>query len=97
MFGDMIQGTVGSLDTLEVVVVDNLFFGFSRSDDFDFAGVGAAQRHLEIHDAVLDGVFERGVEDGGHLHPFDEAHLNDALAEGSVARHTHYYTFFTCL
>ena len=97
VFGDVAEGAVGSVDAREVVVVDNLLFGLLHGDNFHLFGITAAQRYLEVHNAVLDGVVERGVEHGLHLDPFDETHLDDAFPEGSMSRHADHHAFLTSL
>ena len=97
VFGDVAQGTVGFFNAREVVVMDNLLFGLLHGDNLHLFGITAAQRHLKVHDAILDRIFERGVENGVHFHPFDEAHLDDALAESPVTRHADDHAFLTSL
>ena len=97
MIGNVTQGTIGFFNAREVVMVDNFLFGFLHRDDFNLAGIGTTQRDLKIHNAVFDGVFQRGIQYGMHLHSLDETHLNNALAEGSMTRHTHHHPFFARL
>ena len=80
-----------------VVVVLYLFCGFGFADNLHFCRVAASQRHFKIHDSVFDGVLQRGVEDRLNGDSFDESHLYNALAKGSVSRHANHYAFLTCL
>ena len=52
-----------------------------------------AQTHLIAEKVVFHGVLQRGVKQHLHGLSFHEAHLDDALAEATMAMYLHYDTF----
>ena len=93
----MLQLGLLGLEGAVVVVVHYLALGLLGGYDFDLHGIAAPQRHLEVEYFIFNRVVERGIQDGGNLDPLDETHLDDALAEGSVARNTYHHSTFTSL
>ena len=63
--------------------------GFVFGQHFDHGCLAASEGDLIAHDAVFDGVVQRGIEHRRDLLSAYKAHLYNASAESSVSRHTH--------
>ena len=65
-------------------------------DHFNLFCLLMAQRHLVAHHLIFHRILQRGIHQ--HLHRFSlhKAHLDDALAETTVAQHFDDDTFFAC-
>ena len=63
------------------------FVGLAVGEHLDHFRFAAAQRNVVAHDAILDRVLERCIEN--HFDPLaaDESHLHDAAAEPSVPQY----------
>ena len=94
---DVLQSSLLGVDGAVVVVVGNLPLRLFGGYYLHLLGVGATQRYLEVHDTVFDRVVQRGVENGSYLDSFDETHLYNAFAEGSVARDANYNSALSAL
>ncbi len=71
--------------------------GFLERDDLNLGGLAMAEAHLITHDAILDRVLERGVEQHVDFLTFDEAHLDDALAKATMTINLYNNTLLSCL
>ena len=60
------------------VGIDGYFYKF---------GLGAAERHLVVHDLIFDGIAQRSVEQYPDFTPSDETHLKHTFSEGTVAHY----------
>ncbi len=70
---------------LQVLVADEGFAGFVVIDHFDQIRLFAPEGNLVTDDFVFNRIPERCVQHHRHLLPLDEAHLDEALPEGTVA------------
>ena len=59
--------------------------GFLVGDDFYLVGFRMAEGDFIAHDAVFHGILQGSVQQNLNFLALDESHLDDALAETSVA------------
>ena len=80
--------------------VGNLFFSkagktarvvVGRRPDLDLLGVCQAQREVEAVDAQLHGVAHRGVLHERHPRTGNDSHVEEVLAQGTLAPHVLHY------
>ena len=71
--------------------------GLLQRDDLDEVGLTVAQANLVAHHLVFHGVLERRVEQHVHLLALDESHLDNTLAEATMAADADDDSLLSCL